>query len=99
MTEKADSVEVDVEVRRPLNPCIVRSERPKSDVSMWRVLGRRIPSGELVFFGQMIVILCVVIASIYNLSVYRGGKQSELWTALLSSCLGYVLPNPRLKRQ
>lgn len=70
--------------------------RPKSDASLWRVLGRRIPRKELVFLCQMVVILCVVIASIYNLSV-GDGKRSELWTALLSSCLGYILPNPRLK--
>ena len=64
---------------------------------MWRVFGRRVPKEEIVFGSQMCVVLIVVVASIYNLSVGTG-QQSELWTALLSSCLGYILPNPRLKK-
>lgn len=64
--------------------------------TMWRVLGRRIPKEEIVFGCQMCVVLIVVVTSIYNLSV-GDRNQSELWTALLSSCLGYILPNPRLK--
>lgn len=71
--------------------------RPDSSVSMWRVLGRRVPRAELVFCCQMAVIFSVIIASICNLST--GSTRSELWTALLSSCLGYILPNPRLKAQ
>ena len=64
--------------------------------TMWRVLGRQVPKEELVFGSQICVVLIVVVASIYNLSV-GDGHQAELWTALLSSCLGYILPNPRLK--
>ena len=64
--------------------------------TMWRVMGRRVPKEEIVFGSQICVVLIVVLASIYNLSV-GDKKQSELWTALLSSCLGYILPNPRLK--
>ena len=37
----------------------------------------------------------VVIASIYNLTVDGGGDR-ELWIALLSSALGYMLPCPAL---
>lgn len=64
--------------------------------SMWRVFGKRVPKEEIVFGSQIFVVLIVVLASIYNLSV-GDDTQSELWTALLSSCLGYILPNPRLK--
>ena len=63
---------------------------------LWRVMGRRVPKQEIVFACQMVVILTVVVASLYNLT--RGGSRSELWTALLSSCLGYMLPNPKIKR-
>ena len=34
--------------------------------------------------------------SIYNLTTGHG--DSNLWTALLSSSLGYLLPNPTLRR-
>lgn len=64
---------------------------------MWRCLGGRVPREEVVYVSQMIVIFTVVATSVYNLS--RSTEQSELWTALLSSCLGYILPNPRLRGQ
>ena len=37
-----------------------------------------------------------IVVSIYNLTVAH--DDSTLWTALLSSSLGYLLPNPSLKR-
>lgn len=69
----------------------------KSPSSLWRFFGRRLPRDEVVFYCQMAVIFTVVATSVYNLSVTT--EQSELWTALLSSCLGYILPNPRLRAQ
>lgn len=73
-----------------------RSRRPASSTtSMWRVLGRRVPKKEIVFSCQMLVILIVVCVSVYNLTTQH--PDSNLWTALLSSCLGYVLPHPTLK--
>ena len=63
---------------------------------MWRFMGKRVPREEIVFVGQMLVITIVILASVYNLSV--GSGNDTLWTALLSSCLGYALPNPRLKQ-
>ena len=49
---------------------------------------------ELVFFFQLIIILIVVLACILNLTFNDTGKN--LWTVLLSSSIGYILPNPRL---
>ena len=43
----------------------------------------------------MIIILLVVCFSIYNLTYPKG--DTNMWIALLSSSLGYVLPNPKLK--
>jgi hypothetical protein len=48
----------------------------------------------MLFFVQVAVILIVVITSIVNLTLERG--NTNLWTALLSSCLGYILPNPKI---
>ena len=39
----------------------------------------------------------VIVVSIYNLTVES--ENSTLWTALLSSCLGYQLPNPTIKKK
>ena len=61
----------------------------------WCCSGSRVPRGEIVYFCQIILILSIVFASIYNLTREQGDQQ--LWTALLSSCMGYLLPNPTIK--
>ena len=62
----------------------------------WHLLGTRVPKTEIVYFCQMIIVYIIIIASIVNLSIQNG--SSELWISLLSSCIGYALPNPRLKK-
>ena len=57
--------------------------------------GSRVPRAEIVYLCQIILILSIVFASIHNLTKEQGDKQ--LWTALLSSCMGYLLPNPTIK--
>ena len=58
--------------------------------------GRECPKEEIVFLCQVIILYTVIVVSIYNLTVAH--DDSMLWTALLSSSLGYLLPNPSLKR-
>ena len=62
----------------------------------WHIFGRECPKDEIVFLCQVIILYTVMVISIYNLTVRHG--DSTLWTALLSSSLGYLLPNPSLKR-
>jgi hypothetical protein len=64
----------------------------------WPLFGQRLPKSEVVFFMQVILIYIVVITSILNLTLYKD-QSGKLWTALLSSSLGYLLPNPTLKRR
>ena len=63
--------------------------------STWCCSGSRVPRAEIVYFCQIVLILSIVFASIYNLTKEQGDQQ--LWTALLSSCMGYLLPNPTIK--
>lgn len=72
------------------------SERSDSQSSRWAFFGGSYPKSEIVFFSQTIILYTVIIVSIYNLSV---GQASDLWVSLLSSCLGYILPAPTLKRK
>ncbi len=67
-----------------------------SHSSNWQVLGSKFPKTEVVFFTQVFLIYGVVITSLINISL---GKTEELWIVLLTSCLGYLLPNPTLKRE
>ena len=63
----------------------------------WHLFGTECPKEEIMFFCQVIILYTVIVVSIYNLTV--GHSDSTLWTALLSSSLGYLLPNPSLKRE
>lgn len=62
----------------------------------WPVFGHKLPKAEIVYFCQTLLIFIVVITSIVNLTLDH--EEGKLWTALLSSCLGYILPNPKLKK-
>ena len=52
-------------------------------------------SNEIMYLSQIVMIFIVMITSLYNLTNSVG--DSSLWTALLTSCLGYILPNPKIK--
>ena len=62
----------------------------------WHIFGRECPKEEIVFLCQVIILYTVIVVSVYNLTV--GHVDSTFWTALLSSSLGYLLPNQSLKR-
>ena len=71
-------------------------EDDEVDANGWHIFGRECPKEEIVFLCQVIILYTVIVVSIYNLTVAH--DDSTLWTALLSSSLGYLLPNPSLKR-
>ena len=64
-------------------------------VSSWVTCGKKTPRSEVLCLCQVLNLYMVIVFSIYNLTVES--ENSTLWTALLSSCLGYLLPNPTIK--
>ena len=66
------------------------------DTESWQCFGYRVPKSETVYFTQVVLLYIVILTCIVNLSIQNG--DSNLWTALLSSSLGYILPNPTLKK-
>ena len=55
------------------------------------------PRPEVVFISQILVIYIVIGVSLFNLTTGNGdGNEGKLWIVLLSSCLGYLLPNPKV---
>ena len=70
-----------------------------SEVSVrpWTIAGKDIPSSEIVFFSQIIVVYMVIITCIVNLSVQN--EPHDLWIALMSSSLGYILPSPAMAKR
>ncbi len=73
----------------------MESSDQHSTQTTWLFWGKRVPRSEIVFLYQIVIIYTVIITSIYNLS--SGSEDGHLWTALLASSLGYVLPNPTIK--
>jgi hypothetical protein len=68
----------------------------KTSQESWTLLGKKIVKSEGVFFSQIIIIYITVITCMINLTLNNG--NSNFWTALLSSSLGYLLPNPKIKK-
>ena len=63
----------------------------------WTIAGKNIPSSEIVFFSQIILVYIVIITCIANLSLHNG--PHDLWIALMSSSLGYILPSPAISKR
>jgi hypothetical protein len=49
----------------------------------------------ILFTVQIAIIFIVVCTSLINLSLGYGNQN--LWTCVLTSSLGYVMPNPKIK--
>jgi len=52
------------------------------------------------YLSQITIIFIVICTALYNLT-YQGQGQSHnsLWASILSGCIGYMLPQPKLNRQ
>ena len=60
------------------------------------VMEHKIAESELaLFIVQVALIFVVVCVSLLNLTNQWGNQN--LWTVLLTSSLGYIMPNPRFK--
>lgn len=55
-----------------------------------------VPSREVIFFAQVIVLYVVICVSLANLSLGIGNQT--LWSSLLAGSLGYLLPSPTIGR-
>lgn len=51
-------------------------------------------SNAVTFYSQIFIVVIVVLACLINLSLKI--EPQTLWITLLTSCVGYILPNPRL---
>jgi hypothetical protein len=57
----------------------------------------KIPKDCLVYISQMLIVSCVIGVSLYNIST--SDQRLEFWASLLSGSVGYILPNPTLKKK
>ena len=52
-------------------------------------------SDLILFTFQISLVFLICMCSLVNLTLGVGNQN--LWTALLTSCLGYIMPNPKIK--
>lgn len=71
-------------------------EEEEEDGDVWYLFGRILPKNEVIFICQVVILYVVIVTCIANLSLKNG--DSNLWTALLSSSLGIMLPQPTISR-
>jgi hypothetical protein len=62
----------------------------------WKFCNRTLPRSEVVFFCQFLIILLIILLCGWNLQTLHACEDKLPWIALLSSAVGYVLPNPKL---
>lgn len=78
-------------------------ESNKSSVSHTTVLSEPPTKDQRIVYGVQVTLLYIlIITCILNLSIPSlrlEGKFEHLWIGLLSSCIGYLLPNPNLKNR
>ena len=73
---------------------VEEGEEEQEDRNAWYLFGRVLPKNEVIFVCQVVILYVVIVTCIVNLSLKNG--DSNLWTALLSSSLGIMLPQPTL---
>ena len=60
------------------------------------LFGADCPKAEILLLSHLIVLYRIIVFSSYSL--VSGHNDFDLWMALLRSSLGYLLPNPSVKR-
>ena len=62
--------------------------------SKWIFCNNELPSREVIFFSQVIILYVIILVSIAHISLGIG--NSTLWSTLLAGSLGYLLPSPHI---
>ena len=94
--EKAEEEEVLIRRRPPPPPPAAAQQELRPRTRLWHMFGRRVPRSEIVFCCQTLLVYVVAVTSLVNITLSNG--PLNLWIALLSSSLGYLLPHPSLDK-
>ena len=61
----------------------------------WKICGRTCSRTAFLSIFQCLVVLILLLFSIINHIFARTCDERTVWIAILSSAVGYILPNPR----
>ena len=62
----------------------------------WKFCDRHISRSLVVFLTQVIIGAFMIVFSCVNIFVSTRCEDTTIWIAVLSSAVGYFLPNPRI---
>lgn len=98
MTEEKKIDTVDIELGEISSRKEPESPKNKED-NNWSIgcLGK-LDKRCITYFSQMSIIATCVGVSLYQISSMTDDKEKQFWIALLCSSIGYILPQPQLKK-
>ena len=94
--EKAEEEEALIRRRPPPPAAAAAQQELRPRTRLWHMFGRHVPRSEIVFCCQTLLVYVVAVTSLVNITLSNG--PLNLWIALLSSSLGYLLPHPSLDK-
>ena len=62
---------------------------------VWTLFGRRTQRTKVVYLCQIAILYIIIITCLVNIT--RESPNLNLWSTLLASSIGYLLPNPKIK--
>ena len=77
-------------------PANISDTRSIGGSEAWTLFGRKTQRSKVEFFSQVIILYILIICCLVNITLDNGNR--ELWSTLLGSSIGYLLPSPRLKK-
>ena len=52
----------------------------------------------LTFIAQFVILFIVIVTSLYNLT-FQTSARNDIWLVMVSTCLGAVLPGPKIRKK
>ena len=63
---------------------------------MWKVCCAKAPKDEIIYCCQLIVATIIIAVGLLNITFTE--NDTCLWSILVSGAVGYLLPNPQIRR-
>jgi len=92
--------EEEEEIKQPIQPSLVKDEKVEGETE--EVIEEEEENGViyyckvLFYLARVVILFAVVFTGLFNLT-NTPDRDTTLWTALLSSCVGYALSDRKLK--
>ena len=81
-------------VDEPLGPtCMTTGSMSSAGSKPWT------KKNFVVYIVQLVVLTIVILVALLNLSMGWQKDNKDMWVAMLSSCIGYMLPAPSYKQK